>query len=164
MTPLLSNKQQITIKQQQSRSRVGVCIIMANAIKLTDIRKENKECKSSVKGCIKYLYANDGKETKKLLALYGSKEVVYGLADRIATDMHIGEQAKTKDGGLRTSKAGKAIIVKVSVDLVARWFVANQEQALEIAEGVKQAQADKQARERAEKMAQAEAAKASKVA
>jgi len=143
---------------------------MANAIKLTDIRKENKECKSSVKGCIKYLYANDGKETKKLLALYGSKEVVYGLADRIETDMHIGEQAKTKDGVLRTSKAGKAIIVKVSVDLVARWFVANQEQALEIAEGVKQAQADKQARERAEKMAQAEAkakaeaAKESKVA
>ena len=142
--------------QQQSRSRVGVCIIMANAIKLTDIRKENKECKSSVKGCIKYLYANDGKETKKLLALYGSKEVVYGLADRIATDMHIGEQAKTKDGVLRTSKAGKAIIVKVSVDLVARWFVANQEQALEIAEAAKaQAEAAK---------AQAEAAKESKVA
>lgn len=102
---------------------------MANAIKLADIRKENKECKTSVKGCIKYLYANEGKETKKLLALYGSKEVVFGLADVIAADMRIGEQAKTKDGALRTSKAGNAIIVKVSVDLVARWFVANQSNA-----------------------------------
>ncbi len=113
---------------------------MANAIKLADIRKENKECKTSVKGCIKYLYANEGKETKKLLALYGSKEVVFGLADIIAADMHIGEQAK-KDGALRTSKAGNAIIVKVSIDLVARWFVANQCNAAKVQEAAKASKA-----------------------
>lgn len=94
-------------------------------IKLADIRKENKECKSSIKGCIKYLYANEGKETKKLLALFGTKETVFGLADQIEKDLHIGEQATTKDGALRVSKAGNPIIIKVSVDLVARWFVAH---------------------------------------
>ena len=95
-------------------------------IKLSDVRRENKECKGSIKGCIKYLYANEGKATKKLLTLFGSKETVFGLADRIESDLHIGEQATTKDGSLRVNKAGNPIIVKVSVDLVARWFVANQ--------------------------------------
>lgn len=102
---------------------------MANAIKLADIRRENKECKNSVKGCIKYLYANEGSQTKALLSLYGDKKQVFGLADLIESDLHIGEQATKKDGTLRTSKAGTPIIVKVSVDLVARWFVANQAKA-----------------------------------
>lgn len=112
---------------------------MANAIKLTDIRKENKECKNSVKGCIKYLYANEGNQTKVLLALYGDKKTVFGLADIIESDLHIGKQATKKDGTLRTSKAGCAIIVKVSIDLVARWFVANQAQAAEQAKRAEEA-------------------------
>lgn len=126
---------------------------MANAIKLADIRRENKECKNSVKGCIKYLYANEGKQTKALLALYGDKKTVFALADIIESDLHIGEQATKKDGTLRTSKAGNPIIVKVSVDLVARWFVANQakaaEQAKRAAEVVaEEAKAEEQAAEK----------------
>lgn len=101
-------------------------------IKLADVRKENKAVKNSVKGNIKFLYQSDGKETKKLLALYGTKAQVFNLAERIEKDMRIGEQAKKADGTLRVSKSGNAIIVKVSIDLVTRWFVANQEKAAEI--------------------------------
>ena len=102
------------------------------AIKLADVRKENKAVKNSVKGNIKFLYQSDGKETKKLLALYGTKAQVFNLAERIEKDMRIGEQAKKADGTLRVSKNGNAIIVKVSIDLVTCWFVANQEKAAEI--------------------------------
>ena len=93
----------------------------------------------SVKGCIKRVYNCDGKETQKLLKLYGTKAVVFGLADRIEKDMRIGEQAMKKDGTLRTSAKGNAIIVKVSIDLVLCWFVNNQENAAAI---VKEVQAE----------------------
>lgn len=122
-------------------------------IKLADVRKENKAVKNSVKGNIKFLYQSDGKETKKLLALYGTKAQVFNLADRIEKDMRIGEQAKKADGTLRVSKSGNAIIVKVSIDLVTRWFVANQEKAAEIvAEVEKEIQAAEQAAEQAKNL------------
>lgn len=106
-------------------------------IKLTEIRKENKENKSSVKGCIKFLYGGEGKQTKKLLAKYGDKATVFMLAERIEKDMRIGEQAVNKAGEKRVSKSGNAIMVKVSVDLVSRWFVSNQDKAAEIVAEVK---------------------------
>ena len=138
---------QLKTNNFQSSSRAALVWGSANKmkntaeIKLSDVRKENKECKSSVKGCIKYLYANEGKETKKLLALYGDKATVFGLADKIAEDMGIGKEAHKADGTVRTNKNGEAVIVKVSVDLVARWFIANQAKASEYSKKAEPAKA-----------------------
>lgn len=127
-----------------------------SGIKLADIRKENKEMKTSVKGCIKALYANEGKQTKALLNKYGTKEQVFALANRISMDMHIGKQAEKKDGTLRFSKSGNVIIVKVSLDLVTRWFVSHQEQAATIAENIKaEIETERQKKERTIKVAKA---------
>jgi hypothetical protein len=101
-------------------------------IKLADVRKEHKESKGSVKGCIKMIYSSAGKQTNKLLNMYGKKSVVFGLAKRIEADTCIGQQAVAKDGSLRFTKTGKEVLIKVSVDLVLKWFVSNQDKAAEI--------------------------------
>ena len=83
----------------------------------------------------------DNPVTVKSTVKETQRESLVALADKIAEDMGIGKEAHTADGTVRTNKNGEAVIVKVSVDLVARWFIANQAKASEYSKKAEPAKA-----------------------
>lgn len=106
--------------------RVGACkITMANAIKLSDVRKAINAKKGTISQIVKGMYAfDDCKELKELLP---KKDELLSITATICKEMGVGEEYKVTVKGEEKTRVRKA-----SFDLVLRYLVKHQNDLSEI--------------------------------
>lgn len=108
------------LKQQQSRSRVGVWKYMKTTIKLQEVRAAIGAKKGTISQIIKGMYAFD--DCKELKSLLPAKKDLLNITAIICKEMGIGEKyvINYKDG----RSVGR--MRKPSFDLVLRYLVKHQ--------------------------------------